>query len=84
MSRWIAWVALACYLGLGFFPYLVSGLVVPPGAVVFLMLCWTIGLVVILRWSKDRPIVAPAAVAIAIAFWFAFVSLGSAVFGWTA
>lgn len=84
MWRWITRVALAAYVVIGFFPYLVSGLVVPTGAVVVLMACWAIGLAVTIRWARVRPMVAPAAVAVAIAFWFAFVSLGSAVFGWTA
>lgn len=83
-ARWIVPLALACYIAVGFFPYLVSGLVVPTGALVVLMACWAAGLALTTRFAADRPLVAPAAVIAAIAFWFAFVSVGSALFGWTA
>ena len=84
LSRWTVRLALICYLAIGFFPYLVSGLLVPPLAVLVLMAVWTAGLVATVRWSRHRPIVAPVSVVAAIAFWFAFVTLGSALFGWTA
>lgn len=83
-SRWMVRIAVVCYLAIGIFPYLASGLLVPPLALAALMACWAGGLVATLRWASRRPIVAPAAVAAAIGFWFTFVSVGSAVFHWTA
>lgn len=83
-DRWIVFISLLGYLAIGFVPYLVSGLIVPPGAVAVLLICWASGLALALSWVERRPLVAPGAVVVAILFWFAFVSVGSALFGWTA
>lgn len=83
-SRWVAWAALCGYVAVGFFPYLVSGLVVPPGAVVVLMVAWLLGLGLAVWLSRVRPLLVPAVVVLALVFWFAFVSVGEALFGWTA
>lgn len=84
LSRWTLRLGIVGYLVVGFFPYSVSGLVVPPAGLVGLMACWAIGLVAVIMLGRDRPIVAPAAVVGALVFWFAYVSAGSALFGWTA
>ena len=83
-GRWILVVALVCYVLVGFFPYLVSGLVVPPSAVAVLMAFWATGLLAIALAGRRRPWLAPAVVVLALVFWFAFVTLGSLLFGWTA
>lgn len=83
-GRWIVRLALACYLAVGVFPYLASGLLVPPAAVAVLMAFWAVGLWSSARWAERQPMVAPAAVVVAIVFWFAFVSLGAELFNWTA
>lgn len=80
----VALLAVASYLVLGFFPYLVSGLVVPPAAVAVLLCCWALGLLATARLARRRPLLTPLAVVAALVFWLAFVSLGSALFGWTA
>lgn len=82
--RWVAVLAIPAYVALGVFPYLVSGLVVPFGAVVVLMVCWFLGLIAIAVVAKRRPVLTPLVVLGAMLFWFAFVSLGSLLFGWTA
>lgn len=82
--RWVAVVAITAYVAIGVFPYLVSGLLVPQGAVVVLMVCWFLGLIAIAVVARRRPVFTPLAVLGALLFWFAFVSLGSRLFGWTA
>lgn len=82
--RSILLVALLAYLAIGIFPYLVSGLLVPPWAVAVLMLCWAVGLFAAVVGARRRPLLAPAAVVLALLFWFAFVTAGSMLFGWTA
>lgn len=83
-DRFIVIVSLVGYLLVGFFPYLVSGLIVPTGAVAVLMVCWFVGLLLTARLAAARPLLAPVGVVAAILFWFAFVTLGSSLFGWTA
>lgn len=83
-SRWLVGLAVVGYLAVGVFPYSVSGLLVPPAGLIVLLACWAIGLVAMVLLARHRPIVAPAAVVGAIVFWFAYVTIGSALFGWTA
>jgi Flp pilus assembly protein TadB len=62
-------IGVIAYLALGLFPYLASGLLVPPGAVVVLMVVWTIGLVITIdlsRRSTGWTLMAPV---LALAFW---------------
>lgn len=81
-DRLIFIVTLLAYLAIGFVPYLVSGLIVPTGAVAILMVCWLIGLFLTARVATTRPLLAPLGVVAALLFWFAFVTLGSSLFGW--
>ena len=83
-NRFIVIVSIVAYLVVGFVPYLVSGLIVPPGAVAVLMICWFVGLMLTARLAAARPVLAPVGVVAALLFWFAFVTLGSSLFGWTA
>ena len=83
-NRFIVIVSIVAYLVVGFVPYLVSGLIVPPGAVAVLMICWFVGLMLTARLAAARPLLAPVGVVAALLFWFAFVTLGSSLFGWTA
>lgn len=77
-------ISLIAYFVIGFIPYGVSGLIVPTGAVAVLMVCWLVGLVITYRIAAARPLLAPVGVLGAIVFWFAFVTIGSSIFGWTA
>lgn len=84
LSRWMVRLGVLGYLVIGVFPYLVSGLLVPPAGLFVLLMCWVLGLVTMVLLARERPIVAPAAVVGAIVFWFLYVTVGSALFGWTA
>ena len=77
-------IGLVLYLAVGFF-YLTSGLVVPlfPWLLI-LNAVWAFGLVMLIRHSRTRWWVAPAAVAAAIVFWVAFLWMGDTFLGWTA
>jgi hypothetical protein len=77
-------VALALYVVTGAFPYLVSGLVVPVWGLIVLMLCWGIGLGLTARFALRRPFLSLLSIPAVLLFWFAYVSAGSALFGWTA
>jgi hypothetical protein len=77
-------IVLALYVVTGVFPYLVSGLVVPIWALVLLMLCWGMGLALTARLALRRPLFSILALPAVLAFWWAFVTGGSALFGWTA
>lgn len=82
--RWVGMISLGLYVVTGVFPYLVSGLVVPVWALVVLMLCWGIGLAFTAMIALRRPLMSLFAVPGALVFWWAYVSGGAALFGWTA
>lgn len=82
--RWVGMIALALYVATGVFPYLVSGLVVPIWALILLMVLWGVGLAFTARLALRRPILSLAAIPAALAFWWLYVTAGSAMFGWTA
>lgn len=82
--RWVGMIALALYVVTGLFPYLVSGLVVPIWALILLMFLWGLGLAVTARLALRRPLWSLAAIPAALAFWWVYVTAGSAIFGWTA
>ena len=76
-------LGLLLYAGVGFL-YLTSGLVVPMPWLAILWLIWLAGLYPLIRlfstaraWTVVVPVVA-------LAFWWAYLSLGEALFGWTA
>ena len=82
-----ALVGVVLHLAVGVFPYAASGLVVPLWGVVVLYGCWlalAVVLIRLLRGPDRRPLVAPAVPLVALAVWFAFVTLGEALLGWTA
>jgi hypothetical protein len=82
--RWVGWITIALYLMIGVFPYLSSGLVAPPYAVVILMACWGAGLVLAWRLARRRPVLSLLLVPAALAFWWVFITAGELVLGWTA
>lgn len=87
-NRWSGRIAgisgLALYLLVGVFPYAASGLVAPLWGIVFLYAGWLVGLVVAIRLYRRRSpwtvILAP----LALGFWWAVITLGDALLGWTA
>jgi hypothetical protein len=78
------WVGLALHVLVGFFPYGASGLVAPLYGMVVLYLVWTALLVLAWRWRPANPWAVLLVPLVAVALWFAFLSLGEAVFNWTA
>jgi hypothetical protein len=77
-------VAVVLFILVGVFPYLLSGLLVPTTGLVVLMFFWGVGFAFTARTALRRPLWALAAVPLALAFWWLYVSVGSALFGWTA
>jgi hypothetical protein len=77
-------LAVVVYALLGLFPYLASVLIAPPVGVAFLMAAWLGGLVAALWFARQRSLIALAIPPVAIAFWFAVVTLGEQFLGWTA
>jgi xanthosine utilization system XapX-like protein len=82
VQRILVVVGLIAYLATGFI-YLTSGLVVPFPWLIVLWLVWLAGMWItarlMARWSWWVLSAAPAA----MAFWWAYLSVGEAVFGWT-
>lgn len=77
-------VALGVYVLTGFFPYLVSGLLVPIPGLVVLMACWGFGLALTARLALRKPVLSLVAIPGVLAFWWIYVTVGSELFGWTA
>lgn len=83
VRRVLVALGLLAYIATGFL-YLVSGLVVPLGWLVLLLAIWLAGLWIttlqVARWSWWALAGAP----IALVVWWAYVTLGGALLGWTA
>ena len=78
------WIALALHILVGVFPYAASGLVAPLYGLVVLALIWLAGIIVILRWRPANAWLVLLVPVAAVALWFGVLTLGEAVFGWTA
>ena len=80
--------AVVLHLVFGVFPFAASGLVTPLWGIVVLYGWWLALAVLVVRSLRAppnrRPFVALAVPFVALAGWFAFVSLGSVLLGWTA
>ena len=76
-------VGLVAYLGVGFFPYLSSGLVVPAPWIFLLWALWIVGLVFAWRTFRSRPALLLLFPVAAVAFWFLYLTAGEQLFGWT-
>ena len=80
----VGWVAVGLHVLVGVFPYLASGLAAPPAGLAVLAVIWIGLFVVIWRW-RPRPAALVLTVPVAaVALWFAVMSFGDAVLGWTA
>lgn len=71
------------HLGAGFF-YLLSGLVAPTWAVVVLILWWVVLAAVGVRCVRRRSPLGLLVPLVAVASWFAAITLGSRYLGWVA
>jgi hypothetical protein len=78
-------VGFMLHLAIGFVPFAVTGLVAPLWGVLVLGVFWVAMLAVaVVLTRRRRAILVPLVPVASLAGWFGFVSLGSAVFGWTA
>jgi hypothetical protein len=73
---------LLLHLGVGVFPYLASGLLVPMAGLVVLLVVWLAGLAVAVVLWRRSPRWVPVVPLAALGFWWALVSVGEAVWGW--
>ncbi|MGH3490400.1 MAG: hypothetical protein ACRDP8_21130 [Actinopolymorphaceae bacterium] len=83
LVRLAGWVGVVLLLPV-LFLYAVSGLVAPVWAVVVLIGCWILLVLCAVRWVRRRPLVVLALPFVGVALWFGVISLGEALFGWTA
>ena len=77
-----ATLALALHAAVAF-PYLTSGLVAPPYGVFVLWIVWGAFLALLLRLLRTRAPLALLVPPVALAVWFAALSLGEALLGWS-
>ena len=63
--------------------YLASGLLAPLWAIVVLLLVWGLLFVLACRWFRRHPYRVLVLPVLAAAFWFASISAGEALLGWT-
>lgn len=87
-QRWLAWLLVVLSVAaqlVVLVPFTIAaGLLAPLWAVVLLHVLWA-GYAVLLWWTvRRRPLVSPLVPLGSAATWFAVMSLGEAVFGWTA
>jgi hypothetical protein len=75
-------VGFLLHLAVGYL-VLVSGLVMPAGAVVGLAIVWAVALAVAVRWRR-RPLTVLLIPLVILGIWFATAWLGDTFFGWTA
>ena len=78
-----SFIGMAGMASVGFL-YFASGLVAPAWAVVVLCLFWLALLILGMRWFMTRPLRVFALPFIAVVVWFAAITLGAALLGWTA
>ncbi|HXV72516.1 MAG TPA: hypothetical protein VEB69_14090 [Acidimicrobiia bacterium] len=71
------------YLALGFL-YLTSGLVVPLPGLIVLWAVWVAGWFLVVRLFRTRRVWVPVVAVGGVLFWWGYVSLGAALFDWTA
>jgi hypothetical protein len=78
----LATLALALHAAVAF-PYLVSGLVAPLYGILALWAVWAAFLALIVQLLRTRPAWALVVPPVALAVWFAALSLGEALLGWS-
>lgn len=81
--RWPLYVAIAAQVGLGVFPYSASGLLAPPAGVVAAGLLWLV-LTLTLLPMRRRGLLVLLVPVVTAAAWFALMTVGDFLFGWTA
>ena len=82
----LAVIGFVLHAAIAVFPFAATGLLAPLWGVVAVFVLWFALLVVAIRWARDdrRRSLVLAVPFIALAGWFAFVTFGDLVLGWTA
>lgn len=78
------WGSLVLHVAVAVFPLSASGLMAPGWGLAVIAVGWLVGLVAVWRIGKRRPFVAILVPVATVAAWFAFMSIGEYLFGWTA
>ena len=82
-DRLILVLAVVAHLGAGIF-YAAAGLLAPLWAVLLLWALWVVLLWVLVRTWRRRPLLCLVVPVVAVAVFFAVITLGEQLLGWTA
>jgi hypothetical protein len=82
-ERVVGVAGLLLHLAVGVFPFSASGLLVPMSGLAVLLLGWLCGLGAAVLLVRRSPRWVPVVPLAALGFWWAVVSIGEAVLGWT-
>lgn len=77
------WVALGLHVAVGIFPFSATGLIAPPWGWAVVFAWWLALFIVAWRWRPRNSWSALIIPVVAVVGWFAIISLGEALFGWT-
>ena len=83
-GKWAAWVGFVLHLVIGVFPFSASGLLAPLYGIAIVYIGWFVALFFILKLWNRKPYLVLLIPAIEVAWWFALMFVGDAIFGWTA
>lgn len=78
------WGSLLLHVAVAVFPLSASGLMTPPWGLAVIALGWLVGLVAVWRIGRRWPFAALLVPVVTIAAWFALMSIGDSLLGWTA
>ena len=82
--KWAAWVGFFLHLVIGVFPYAASGLLAPLYGIALVYVGWFALLFFALKWWNKTPLRVLLVPVIALVWWFALMTFGEFVLGWTA
>ena len=83
-NRVVAWIGLSLHIAIAVFPFSASGLLAPLYGIALVYLGWALGLFGVIRWWRSTPKAVLLMPFAALVWWFAVMSIGGAVLGWTA
>lgn len=78
------WAGIVVHGLLGVFPYLFTGLLAPPWAVGAVAVVWFVLLAAAIHLRNERPWLVASIPIAGLGLWFAFLTFGDLVLGWTA
>ena len=83
-GKWASWVGFFLHLVIGVFPYAASGLLAPLYGVAIVYIGWFVALFFILKLWNRRPYLVLLIPVVDLVWWFAVMTFGDFVLGWTA